>query len=61
MRKLLKNFICKVFNIKQCACPEEDTSENDMSTPKSNVVGHCVEHDTYKYTCLDCNFAIRKK
>ena len=24
MIKKIKNFICKVFGIKQCACPEQD-------------------------------------
>ena len=24
MIKKLKNFICKIFGIKQCACPEKD-------------------------------------
>ena len=24
MIKKLKNFICKIFGIKQCACPEQD-------------------------------------
>tara|TARA_R100001443_G_scaffold247_1_gene976 strand:+ start:288 stop:434 length:147 start_codon:yes stop_codon:yes gene_type:complete len=24
MIKKLKNFICKLFGIKQCACPEQD-------------------------------------
>ena len=24
MRQHIKNFICKVFGIKQCVCPEQD-------------------------------------
>ena len=40
MRKLLKNFICKVFNIKQCACPsEEATTKTTVDVPESNAVG----------------------
>jgi len=74
MRRLIKNFICKIFKIKQCACPpeevtisyvtDEDYKKNSWGVndlKKTGIVGHCSKHDSYKFSCLDCNFAIRKK
>jgi hypothetical protein len=62
MRRILKNFVAKIFGIRQCACPpEEATTKTTVDVPESNTVGHCNKHDTYRYSCLDCNTAMRIK
>jgi hypothetical protein len=63
--RFLKNFIAKIFGIKQCQCPPQEEPKknswgiNDLKKP--DIIGHCSKHDSYKFSCLDCNFAIRKK
>jgi hypothetical protein len=40
MIKKLKNFICKLFGIKQCACPEKDEHlqlYEDMPEPETPI------------------------
>ena len=44
MIKKIKNFICKVFGIKQCACPEQDEHlELYEDMPKSETPIHVEE------------------
>ena len=55
MIRKIKNFICSLFNIKQCACPEEDEHLTLYVTPSQ----HCEEHAKYKHRCLQCQEAIK--
>jgi len=61
----IKNFFCKLFGIKQCACPEDDEhieyytkvpepdvpvyTENPIDKPK-----HCSGHKRFRKTCPLC-------
>ena len=50
MIKKLKNFICKLLGIKQCACPE------DMQVEVSNEEKptHCGSHSRFRKSCPVC-------
>jgi hypothetical protein len=52
MIKKIKNFICKLLGIKQCACPEDMQvkSFND-NKPKST---HCGSHTRFIKSCHQC-------
>tara|TARA_R100001163_G_C5050134_1_gene187024 strand:+ start:346 stop:525 length:180 start_codon:yes stop_codon:yes gene_type:complete len=56
MRRLIRNFVAKIFGIRQCQCPPE---EEVTITYETEGVGHCDIHNNYKYSCPDCNKAIR--
>ena len=61
----IKNFICGLLGIKQCACPEEDEhveyftkvpepdvpvyTENPIDKPK-----HCSGHTRFRKSCPRC-------
>jgi len=65
MIKWIKNFFCKLFGIKQCACPEDDEhieyytkvpepdvpvyTENPIDKPK-----HCSSHNRFRKSCPRC-------
>ena len=66
MIKKIKNFICKLLGIKQCACPKEmDPHEElmlhvpepeipvhvEQSKPKPN---HCSVHTRFRRHCPAC-------
>tara|TARA_Y100001951_G_C11137243_1_gene181530 strand:- start:40 stop:252 length:213 start_codon:yes stop_codon:yes gene_type:complete len=63
MIKKIKNFICKLFSVKQCACPEMDPHE-EMLYPKEPEVPlytdengkavKCGTHNRYKKSCPIC-------
>ena len=63
MIKKIKNFICKLFGVKQCACPEMDPHE-EMLYPKEPEVPlytdengkavKCGTHNRYKKSCPIC-------
>ena len=80
MRRLIKNFIAKIFGIKQCQCPPDlPTPSESISSDlpiepikitstnswginemkKTDIVGHCSKHDSYKFSCVECNSVIR--
>ena len=52
MIRKLKNFICKLLGIKQCACPE------DMQVEVSNKIEdkptHCGSHTRFIKSCHQC-------
>tara|TARA_Y100000004_G_scaffold102235_1_gene114716 strand:- start:147 stop:362 length:216 start_codon:yes stop_codon:yes gene_type:complete len=64
MIKKIKNFICKLFKIKQCACPETDEHlvlyeeapepEIDLYTDKDGKAVKCGTHNRYKKSCPIC-------
>ena len=54
MIKKLKNYICKLLGIKQCACPEDMDPEPEI--PIYNE--HCDDCPKYKHRCFKCREAI---
>jgi hypothetical protein len=63
MIKKIKNFICKLFGIKQCACPEDEHIELYTEVPKPKVPMYtdvngkaikCGTHNRYKKSCPIC-------
>ena len=70
MFKKIKQFICKLFNIKACQCDDEsvvveaaaEEEEVIVGAPtevKVESVGHCSGHTRYRVICDLCNAAIR--
>ena len=61
MIKKLKNFLCKLFNIKSCQCDDEDEHiEFYTKTPEPDVPvheekpTHCGSHTRYIKSCHQC-------
>ena len=51
MFKKIKNFICKLFNIKACQCDEVDEQIEVFIQPKPT---HCGSHSRYRKSCPQC-------
>jgi hypothetical protein len=55
--KKLKNFICKLFNIKACQCEDEHV-EFFTKVPESDVPvhapTHCGSHSRFRKSCPQC-------
>ena len=60
MIKKLKNFICKIFGIKQCACAEDEHMEFYTKVPEPEVPmheekpKHCLSHLRFRKSCQAC-------
>ena len=65
MIKKIKNFICKLFGIKQCGCPEnmDEHAELYLKVPEPEIPIYsdengkavkCGTHNRYKKSCLIC-------
>jgi|TARA_Y100000592_G_scaffold30970_1_gene49386 hypothetical protein len=60
MIKKLKNFICSLFKIKQCECPEDEHIELYTKMPEPEIPVHepekrkCGTHNRYKKSCPIC-------
>ena len=56
MIKKIKNFICKIFNIKSCKCNETDPHEElILHVPKPIIkLEHCPSHLRFKKSCPLC-------
>ena len=58
MIKKLKNFICKLFNIKSCKCDDVDEHiEYFTKVPEPEVPvhkDHCDGHSRFRKSCLNC-------
>ena len=63
MIKKLKNFICKIFGIKQCSCPEDEHIEFYTKMPEPEVpvyveengkLKHCSGHLRFRKSCPRC-------
>jgi len=57
MLKKIKQFICKIFNIKACQCPDEPLVLKEE--PKPVKVNHCNTHVRFKMSCPQCQDAVR--
>ena len=59
MFKKIKQFICKLFNIKACQCDDEPVVlEETPAEEKKEVVAHCVSHIRFRKNCPDCLRAV---
>jgi len=65
MIKKIKNFICKLLGIKQCACPEEMDPHELILYPKKPDIpvyknedsvkkDHCSGHLRFRKSCPHC-------
>ena len=60
MIKKIKNFICNLFGIKQCACPEDmdEHAELYLKTPEPDIPvhkpKHCSSHLRFRKSCMAC-------
>ena len=60
MFKKIKNFICKLFNIKACQCDEDEHIEYFTKKPESDIPvhedkpKHCGSHTRYIKSCHQC-------
>ena len=60
MIKLIKNFLCKIFFIKQCSCPEDmdEHAELYLKTPEPDTPvykpEHCPSHLRFRKSCKAC-------
>jgi len=52
MIKKLKNFICKLLGIKQCACPED--MQVEILNKEEEKPTHCGSHSRFRKTCPAC-------
>jgi len=60
MIKKIKNFICSLFGIKQCECPEDEHIEFYTKVPEPEIKVHieepkkCGTHNRFKKSCPIC-------
>ena len=60
MIKKLKNFICKLFNIKACQCDEDEHIEFFTKVPEPDIPvheenpTHCKDHTRFRKSCPQC-------
>ena len=61
MFKKIKNFICKIFNIKACKCDDVDEHielYTKIPEPKIKVheedPTHCKDHTRFRKSCPQC-------
>ena len=54
MFKKIKNFICKIFNIKACKCDDVEFSTNKFESEKPVYIDPCPRHASFKSKCHMC-------
>jgi hypothetical protein len=60
MFKKIKNFICKLFNIKACQCDEDEHIEFFTKVPEPDIPvheenpTHCKDHTRFRKSCSQC-------
>ena len=60
MFKKIKNFICKLFNIKACQCDEDEHIEYFTKVPEPDIPvheenpTHCKDHTRFRKSCPQC-------
>ena len=60
MFKKIKNFICKLFNIKACQCDEDEHIELYTKVPEPDIPvheedsTHCKDHTRFRKSCPQC-------
>tara|TARA_B100000035_G_scaffold186556_1_gene159221 strand:+ start:128 stop:322 length:195 start_codon:yes stop_codon:yes gene_type:complete len=56
----IKNFICKLFNIKACQCDEDEHIEFFTKVPEPDIPvheenpTHCKDHTRFRKSCPQC-------
>tara|TARA_Y100000289_G_scaffold35633_1_gene35160 strand:+ start:125 stop:319 length:195 start_codon:yes stop_codon:yes gene_type:complete len=56
----IKNFICKLFNIKACQCDEDEHIEFFTKIPEPDIPvheenpTHCKDHTRFRKSCPQC-------
>ena len=58
MFKKIKQFICKLFNIKACQCDDEPVVLEETPAEEKEVPTHCETHIRFRKNCLDCLRAV---
>jgi hypothetical protein len=58
MFKKIKQFICKVFNIKACQCDDEPVVLEETVVKKIEAVAHCSDHNRFRKNCPSCLSAV---
>ena len=58
MFKKIKQFICKLFNIKACQCDDEPVVLEDTPAEEKEVVAHCKDHNRFRKNCPSCLSAV---
>jgi hypothetical protein len=60
MFKKIKQFICKLFNIKACQCDDESAVVEAAEEEKEeeSTVQHCGVHVRFRKNCPDCLRAV---
>ena len=64
MFKKIKNFICKLFNIKACQCDEDEHIEYFTKVPEPEIKVHvepCNIHRYFKKRCGYCQAFAKAK
>jgi len=64
MFKKIKNFICKLFNIKACQCDEDEHIEFFTKVPEPDIPVHvepCNIHRYFKKRCGYCQAFAKAK
>ena len=56
MFKKIKNFICKLFNIKACQCDDEQVEvlNVEVLNKEEEKPTHCGSHSRFRKTCPAC-------
>ena len=60
MFKKIKNFICKLLNIKACQCDEDEHIEFFTKVPEPDIPvheedpTHCKDHTRFRKSCPQC-------
>ena len=60
MFKKIKNFICKLFNIKACQCDEDEHIEFFTKVPEPDIPvheenpKHCKDQTRFRKSCPQC-------
>ncbi len=54
MLKKIKNFICKIFNIKACKCDDVVFSTNKSEPEQSVQINPCPIHTYFRSKCHMC-------
>ena len=62
MFKKIKQFICKLFNIKACQCDDEsvvvEAAAEEEPKVESKKVDHCTSHTRFRVNCHACVAAV---
>ena len=61
MFKKIKNFYCKIFNIKACKCDDVDKNSEPKITVHEEDPTHCKDHTRFRKSCPQCVAILKKE